>query len=102
MVALTARSLVERRMGWSIIVSTAGTYTAVTGNIFNFCGDSPPSNAVIVTIHPPFMPTVQVSNICELTAQSGATTNGSWMALKYLAPPGKTGPQQFRAFIPCL
>ncbi len=75
-------------MGWSIIVSTAGTYTAVTGNIFNFCGDSPPSNAVIVTIHPPFMPTVQVSNICELTAPIGS--NYQWF-LDGVEIPGATG-----------
>ncbi|MDO8365404.1 MAG: PKD domain-containing protein [Saprospiraceae bacterium] len=58
--------------GGSITVTTAGIYTATTVNLDNLCGDSPASNAVIVTMYPAFMPTVQVNNLCDLTAPIGS------------------------------
>ncbi len=74
--------------GLSITVSTAGAYTATTVNTNNLCGDSPASIAVVVTVHPPFVPTVQVSNICHLTASTGS---GYQWSVNGAEIPGATG-----------
>ena len=72
--------------GESITVATAGNYTATIGNI---CGDSPASDAVAVTVYPPFLPTVQVANLCQLTAPVGS--NYQWF-LNGTAIPGANAP----------
>ncbi|MFN0035801.1 MAG: T9SS type A sorting domain-containing protein, partial [Saprospiraceae bacterium] len=59
--------------GLSTSVSTAGVYTATVNNPINaFCGDSPPSNAITVEVQPPFLPAVQISNLCDLAAPIGS------------------------------
>ncbi len=58
--------------GLSITVSSAGTYTATVSDPDNdLCGDSPASNAVIVSVNPPFLAVVQ-NNLCHLTAPAGS------------------------------
>jgi len=59
--------------GPSVSVSTTGTYTATLNNA---CGESLASNAIEVIIYPPFLPTVQVSNLCNLAAPTGS--NYQW------------------------
>jgi hypothetical protein len=44
--------------------------------ISNACGDIPAANAVSVTVNPPFVPAVQVANLCELAAPLGS--NYQW------------------------
>ncbi len=72
--------------GQSITVSAEETYTATFSNI---CGNSPASNAVLVTINPPFIPLVQVNNLCHLTAPAGS--NYQWY-LNGVEIPGASGP----------
>ncbi|MBK9339060.1 MAG: PKD domain-containing protein [Lewinellaceae bacterium] len=57
----------------SITVAADGVFSATVGNT---CGDSPVSNAVSVTVNPPFVPAVQVTNLCELAAPLGS--NYQW------------------------
>lgn len=61
--------------GLSIYVSSAGVYTATVNNL-GFCGDGPASNAITVVVNPPFLPEVQVTNLCDLTAPEGS--NYQW------------------------
>ncbi len=76
--------------GASITVSAAGTYTAIVSNTdSNLCGDSPASNAITVTIHPPFVPTVELSDLCKLTAPVGS--DYQWFVNGALIP-GANGP----------
>jgi hypothetical protein len=57
--------------GPSIIVSTPGVYTAFANDLNNFCGESLASNAVTVTVDPPFLPVLQ-NNMCQLVAPAGS------------------------------
>ncbi|MFN0216983.1 MAG: VPS10 domain-containing protein [Saprospiraceae bacterium] len=61
--------------GWGIFVSDPGVYTA-SFNQFGFCGDGPPSNAVTVLVNPPFIPELQVIDLCDLAAPAGS--NYQW------------------------
>jgi len=67
--------------GSSITVTTEGAFTAIQSNI---CGESPVSNAITVTVHPPFVPALQVSNLCDLTAPAGS--NYQWFLNGVLIP----------------
>jgi len=55
--------------GASIIVSTAGLYSAVYSNN---CGGGPSSPGITVTMSPAFVPAVQVNNLCQLAAPTGS------------------------------
>jgi len=72
--------------GLSIIVSTEGSYTATQSNI---CGNGLASNAINVTVHPPFLPALQVSNLCDLAAPVGS--DYQWF-LNGVLIPDATGP----------
>ena len=61
--------------GWSTFVSTAGVYTASVNNL-GFCGDGPPSNAITVVVNPPFLPVLELTNLCDLAAPAGS--NYQW------------------------
>lgn len=63
-------------------VSEPGTYTAIS---YNSCGESPPSNALHVSVLPPFVPLVSVMTSCTLSAPEGA--NYQWY-LDGVAIPG--------------
>ncbi len=71
--------------GGSITVSTAGIYTA---NVSSACGQSPASNALSVTVEPPFKPVIQVNSTCYLAAPSG---NDYQWKLNGVDIPGATG-----------
>jgi len=73
--------------GNSIYVSTAGVYTASV-NTSGFCGDGPPSNAITVEINPPFLPELQLTNLCDLAAPVGS--NYQWF-LNGVELPAATG-----------
>ncbi len=76
--------------GLSITVGTAGSFTAtVSSAISNACGESPVSNAIEVTINPPFIPLVQVSNLCHLSAPTGSDYQWS---INGVAIPNANGP----------
>jgi PKD repeat protein len=59
--------------GTNITISEPGTYTAVS---YNICGQSAPSNALEVSVLPPFEPSVSVMATCTLSAPIG--TNYQW------------------------
>lgn len=71
--------------GPSITISTTGTYLA---NQSNTCGFGLPSNTISITAAPPFLPTVQVNNLCHLAAPTGS--NYQWY-LNGTAISGATG-----------
>ncbi len=71
--------------GASINVSNAGTYTA---SVINICGPSSASNAISITAAPPFLPTIQVNNSCQLAAPTG--NNYQWF-LNGMAISGANG-----------
>lgn len=71
--------------GQNISVSAAGTYTATVSNTTNnLCGDSPASNAVMINVHPPFVPGITLDNLCYLTAPAGS--NYQWFVDGSLIP----------------
>ena len=55
--------------GASIVVSTAGQYSAI---YTNSCGGGPSSPGITVTMSPAFVPAVQVNNLCQLAAPTGS------------------------------
>jgi len=67
--------------GTSITVAADGLYSATVANA---CGGSPVSNAIAVTVHPPFVPAVSVSNDCHLEAEPGS--NYQWFVDGTLLP----------------
>lgn len=71
--------------GPSITASLEGAYTAT---ISNTCGESPTSNEISVTSIPVFVPTVQVEELCHLTAPMGS--DYQWF-VNGVAIPGATG-----------
>jgi hypothetical protein len=71
--------------GPSITVSTTGTYLA---NQSNTCGFGLSSNVIAITAAPPFLPNVQVNNLCHLAAPTGS--NYQWY-LNGSAIPGANG-----------
>jgi hypothetical protein len=73
--------------GWQIFVTEPGVYTAAVNNL-GFCGDGPSSIPVTITANPPFLPEVQVSNLCELVAPAGS--DYQWY-LEGVLVPGATG-----------
>lgn len=74
--------------GPSITVFEPGTYTANTVNINNLCGNSAVSNEVFVSIQPPFVPSVQVGNVCELSTIAGSDYQWFFNGMEI---PGATG-----------
>ncbi len=59
--------------GESTSVSAPGVYTATVQDPNNpFCGDTQPSNAITIEVYPPFLPELQVTNLCDLAAPIGS------------------------------
>lgn len=73
--------------GLSTVVSSQGIYSAYTENIFNQCGNSPQSNEITVTNYPLFVPVIEISNTCHLSAPAGS--NYQWY-IDSLPIPGAT------------
>jgi len=67
--------------GSNITVTTAGNYSAIQSNL---CGDSPASNDVMISVHPPFVPGITLDNSCHLTAPAGS--NYQWFVDGILIP----------------
>jgi PKD repeat protein len=63
--------------GLSITAAAAGIYTAIVSNPFNqVCGASTGSNAIELSILPPFVPEILLSNDCVMSAPAGS--NYQW------------------------
>jgi len=52
-----------------ITVSGEGTYSVVVANV---CGSTPSAESIMVTAYPPFLPVVQVADLCHLSAPEGS------------------------------
>ncbi|MEQ1747343.1 MAG: T9SS type A sorting domain-containing protein, partial [Saprospiraceae bacterium] len=75
----------DGQTGPEITVFSEGNYTATASNV---CGESPASLPVAVTIEPPFLPEVLLTNLCQLAAPVGS--DYQWY-LNGMAIPGATG-----------
>jgi len=53
----------------AITVSGEGTYSAVVSNV---CGSNPALETIEVTVYPPFLPAVQLADLCHLSAPDGS------------------------------
>lgn len=73
--------------GRQIYVTEPGVYTAAVDNM-GFCGDGPSSIPITITANPPFLPEIQLSNLCELAAPAGS--DYQWY-LDGVLIPGATG-----------
>jgi len=65
----------------AITVSGEGTYSLV---VSNGCGSNPSLESIVVTVYPPFLPAVQVTDLCHLSAPLGS--NYQWFLNGNLIP----------------